>query len=91
MGGINATGQISETVFSLIDKDTPQNLYTKVSPVDGRTMQLVFSDEFETEGRTFFPVGNPSAVFFVHANGYLQGDDPFWEAVDLYYWVRCFL
>lgn len=58
MGGINATGQISETVFSLIDKDTPESFHTKVSPVDGRNMVLVFSDEFETEGRTFYPVGN---------------------------------
>jgi hypothetical protein len=69
LGGINSTGQIMEGKFSLIDKDTPQELHTKVSPVDGRTMQLVFSDEFEVEGRTFYP-----------------GDDPYWEAVDLYYW-----
>ncbi|KIM32090.1 glycoside hydrolase family 16 protein [Serendipita vermifera MAFF 305830] len=69
LGGINATGQITQTSFSLIDKDTPQELYTKASPVDGRTMQLVFSDEFEVEGRSFYP-----------------GDDPFWEAADLYYW-----
>ena len=34
-------------------------------------MQLVFSDEFNTDGRTFYP-----------------GDDPYWEAEDLHYWVR---
>lgn len=33
-------------------------------------MQLVFSDEFNVDGRTFYP-----------------GDDPYWEAVDLHYWV----
>lgn len=69
LGGINATGQVMEGIFSLIDKDTPQSVYSKTSPVDGKTMQLVFSDEFETEGRSFYP-----------------GDDPFWEAADLYYW-----
>ena len=30
--------------------------------------ELVFSDEFNKDGRTFYP-----------------GDDPFWEAVDLWY------
>jgi len=56
LGGINATGQVPQTQFSLIDKDTPPDAYEKASPVDGRTMQLVFSDEFEVEGRTFYPV-----------------------------------
>ena len=55
--------------FSLIDKDTPQEVHTKTSPHDGRQLQLVFSDEFNVDGRTFWP-----------------GDDPFWEAVDLWYW-----
>jgi hypothetical protein len=61
LGGINATGQVMEGIFSLIDKDTPQDAYTKASPVDGKNMQLVFSDEFETEGRSFYPV---SGSFF---------------------------
>jgi hypothetical protein len=59
LGGINSTGQINEGVFALIDNDTPQEVRTKVSPVDGRTMQLVFSDEFEVEGRSFYPVSGP--------------------------------
>lgn len=55
----------------LIDLDTPKSAHTKLSWEDGTTeMQLVFSDEFNTEGRSFYP-----------------GDDPYWEAVDLYYWV----
>jgi hypothetical protein len=33
-------------------------------------MMLVFSDEFNTDGRSFYP-----------------GDDPYWEAADLHYWV----
>lgn len=56
LGGINATGQIMEASFSLIDKDTPLDVHTKASPVDGKSMQLVFSDEFEVEGRSFYPV-----------------------------------
>jgi beta-glucan synthesis-associated protein KRE6 len=56
LGGINATGQLMQTSFSLIDRDTPTSAYTKVSPVDGQTMNLVFSDEFEVEGRSFYPV-----------------------------------
>lgn len=34
-------------------------------------MILVFSDEFNADGRTFYP-----------------GEDPYWEAEDLHYWVR---
>jgi beta-glucan synthesis-associated protein KRE6 len=56
LGGINSTGQIMEGVFALVDKDTPQDVQTKVSPVDGRNMQLVFSDEFNQDNRTFWPV-----------------------------------
>lgn len=56
--------------WGLIDLDTPQEAYTK-QPWTGQTeMELIFSDEFNTDGRTFYP-----------------GDDPYWEAVDLHYWV----
>jgi len=58
--------------FGVIDEETPRDVYTKLSWADGETkMQLVFSDEFNTDGRSFYP-----------------GDDPYWEAVDLHYWVR---
>lgn len=57
--------------WGLIDLDTPQNAYTKPSLNGGEDMELIFSDEFNTDGRTFYP-----------------GDDPYWEAVDLHYWVR---
>ncbi|KAG8861387.1 hypothetical protein FRB91_008253 [Serendipita sp. 411] len=59
IGGINATGQVMEGVFSLIDHETPMDVRTKTSPEDGRTMQLVFSDEFNKEGRTFWPGDDP--------------------------------
>lgn len=69
--GLNASGQVPDMGnFGLIDTDTPSWAYTKTSWEDGSEMQLVFSDEFETEGRSFYP-----------------GDDPYWEAVDLHYWV----
>jgi hypothetical protein len=92
LGGINATGQVQSTLFlslqfrdhrleqvpsisgnwGLIDLDTPQSAHTMPSWFDPSSeLQLVFSDEFNTDGRSFYP-----------------GDDPYWEAVDLYYWVR---
>ena len=86
---INATGQapvLSVTPFSqtflsplltplrnrfqmpeLIDIATPDSAKTRTG-FDGQEYDLVFSDEFEIENRTFFP-----------------GDDPYWEAVDLWY------
>lgn len=47
------TGQMFDGIRGLIDPDTPQDAYERMS-VDGRTkMKLVFSDEFETHGRSF--------------------------------------
>ncbi|KAJ6538483.1 beta-glucan synthesis-associated [Mycena vulgaris] len=46
---------------------TPSDALTRTG-FDGESYTLVFSDEFEADGRTFYP-----------------GDDPFWEAVDLWY------
>lgn len=57
--------------WGLIDRDTPKKAYTIPLWDDPETkLQLVFSDEFNVDGRTFYP-----------------GDDPYWEAVDLHYWV----
>jgi hypothetical protein len=57
--------------WGLIDLDTPKEFHTISSKRDSsKKLELVFSDEFNTEGRTFYP-----------------GDDPYWEAVDLHYWV----
>ncbi|CAE6387946.1 unnamed protein product [Rhizoctonia solani] len=62
--------ELINTDTGLIDRDTPKSAYTRASHVDGTTYDLVFSDEFNVEGRSFYP-----------------GDDPYWEAVDLHYWV----
>jgi beta-glucanase (GH16 family) len=51
----------------LIDPDTPDKYKTRTS-VDGSKQNLVFSDEFNTPGRTFY-----------------DGDDPFFQAVDIWY------
>lgn len=43
--------------FGLIDPDTPEDAMTRTSYIDGSTMELVFSDEFNTDGRSFYPGG----------------------------------
>lgn len=55
LGGSNATGQIPmfAGMPTLIDKDTPVEAYERMS-IDGtRKMKLVFSDEFNQDGRSF--------------------------------------
>ncbi|KAF6764152.1 beta-glucan synthesis-associated protein SKN1 [Ephemerocybe angulata] len=61
LGGINATGQIPELPgnFGLIDRDTPKEAYTIKGYKSGEELVLVFSDEFEQEGRTFHPGDDP--------------------------------
>ena len=51
----------------LIDPATPQSAMSRIS-VDGTKQVLVFSDEFNTDGRTFY-----------------DGDDPYFQAVDIWY------
>ena len=55
-------------VRPLIDPDTPQESRTRTGNQDGSKYNLVFSDEFNTPGRTFW-----------------EGDDPYWEAVNIWY------
>ncbi|KAK0202585.1 glycoside hydrolase family 16 protein [Desarmillaria ectypa] len=58
--GANASGQVPEMGnFGLIDLDTPKDAYTFTSWRDGSEWKLVFSDEFETDGRTFYPGDDP--------------------------------
>jgi hypothetical protein len=45
--------------WGLIDLETPQSVYTTNGYLDGTEMQLVFSDEFNTDGRTFYPGDDP--------------------------------
>jgi len=61
VGGINATGQVPAfpNNFGLIDKDTPRDAYTKKSYNNGNELVLVFSDEFNVDGRTFYPGDDP--------------------------------
>lgn len=57
LGGTNGTGQVASlnTLRKLIDPDTPASAKTFVSKSSGKTYKLQFSDEFEQEGRTFWP------------------------------------
>ncbi|KAI1791121.1 beta-glucan synthesis-associated protein [Ganoderma leucocontextum] len=61
LGGINASGQLPDIpgLRGPIDRDTPQEVRTKVDYVTGQTWQLVFSDEFNVEDRTFYPGDDP--------------------------------
>jgi beta-glucan synthesis-associated protein KRE6 len=45
--------------WGLIDLDTPTDAYTVKDKRDGNEWQLVFSDEFNTDGRTFWPGDDP--------------------------------
>lgn len=56
----NATGQVPDiTNFrGLVDRDTPTDVYTKTG-VDGNEYTLVFSDEFNQDGRTFYEGDDP--------------------------------
>lgn len=61
LGGINATGQVPAMPgnFGLIDADTPSEAYMKKAYHNGEELVLVFSDEFNTDGRTFYPGDDP--------------------------------
>lgn len=61
LGGINATGQRGSLPrgFELIDSDTPESAFFHTSLEDGQQWKLVFSDEFERDGRTFWPGDDP--------------------------------
>jgi len=62
LGGINATGQIPVLAnnIALIDVDTPAEAMTMTAFNDDNAVyELVFSDEFNTDGRTFYPGDDP--------------------------------
>ncbi|KAH9944326.1 glycoside hydrolase family 16 protein [Epithele typhae] len=61
LGGINATGQVPAIPgnWGLIDLETPQDAYSKNDYVNGQQWELVFSDEFNTDGRYFYPGDDP--------------------------------
>lgn len=57
LGGTNGTGQVASlsAVRPMIDTDTPKDALTFTSAINDKTYNLQFSDEFEEEGRTFWP------------------------------------
>lgn len=62
LGGTNATGQVADMPgnWGLVDRDTPAEAYTKKSYLkSGDEWDLVFSDEFNQDGRTFYPGDDP--------------------------------
>ncbi|KAH6913815.1 glycoside hydrolase family 16 protein [Coprinopsis sp. MPI-PUGE-AT-0042] len=82
LGGINATGQVPDMIglHSLIDKDTPKSAYTRPSWNDNSVeMQLVFSDEFNVDNRSFYPGDDPfweAEDMHYWATGNLEWYDP---------------
>ncbi|KAJ7348909.1 glycoside hydrolase family 16 protein [Mycena albidolilacea] len=80
IGGINGSGQVPElTKFpKLIDEDTPSSAYTH-SGTDGKKYDLVFSDEFNVDGRSFYPGDDPyfeAVDFHYWPTGDLEWYDP---------------
>lgn len=61
LGGINSSGQVPDLpgIRGLIDPDTPNDAKSKVGLQDGQKYSLVFSDEFNTDGRSFYPGDDP--------------------------------
>ena len=60
IGGINGSGQVPflEGLPPLIDEETPSSAHTRTGS-DGQKYKLVFSDEFNLPGRTFYPGDDP--------------------------------
>ncbi|TXT13449.1 hypothetical protein VHUM_00816 [Vanrija humicola] len=80
LGGINASGQVPAIIGfpPLIDPDTPQNVYSRVG-FDNEQYNLVFSDEFNKDGRTFYPGDDPywqAVNFHYWPTGDLEWYDP---------------
>ncbi|KAI0316625.1 beta-glucan synthesis-associated [Amylostereum chailletii] len=77
LGGTNATGQVPDMTGhkGLIDVATPAEAKTRASFYDPtKTMQLVWSDEFEVDGRSFYPGDDP----------YWEALDlQYWQTVDV--------
>ena len=60
LGGINGSGQVPDLpgLPQLMDPETPSNVKTRTG-YDGKKYNLVFSDEFNSPGRTFYPGDDP--------------------------------
>lgn len=65
--------------FGLVDLETPKDALIKKSMRDGSDMILVFSDEFNTEGRTFYPGDDP----------YWEAEDlHYWVSRNCHYFLK---
>jgi hypothetical protein len=84
---LNGTGQVPElTKFpKMIDEDTPSSAYTH-SGTDGKKYDLVFSDEFNVDGRSFYPGDDPyfEGNYYLFADAYRSTHCRL--AVDFHYW-----
>ncbi|CCF49383.1 hypothetical protein NDA11_001892 [Ustilago hordei] len=58
----------------LIDQQTPAAAYNRASPVDDSKWHLVFSDEFNIPGRTFWPGEDP---YWQGFNGWYSGTNDY--------------
>lgn len=60
IGNINASGQVPDlpNMKLLVDSATPESAKSRQG-TDGQTYTLVFSDEFEVDGRSFYPGDDP--------------------------------
>ncbi|KAH8919265.1 glycoside hydrolase family 16 protein [Atractiella rhizophila] len=60
-GGTNASGQVGEVAGwnGLVEKYTKDPAKKWTSPVQGDTLNIVFSDEFNVDDRTFYPGDDP--------------------------------
>lgn len=57
--GVNGSGQVPDlpAMQYLLDSNTPDSAKTYVG-TDGKTYDLIFSDEFNLDGRSFYPEDN---------------------------------
>lgn len=93
MAGTNSSGQVPrlDSNNGMIDDDTPQSARTKTS-TKGDDMTLIFSDEFNVDGRTFYEgEDRQCCVFFlkhilslVNSHAFTLVSSAYWEAMDLY-------
>jgi hypothetical protein len=81
IGGVNGSGQVPDVIghFGLIDPDTPLEAHTHTSFETGETWELVFSDEFNTDGRSFYDGDDPywtAEDIHYHVTNNLEWYDP---------------
>lgn len=91
LGATNSSGQVPDIpgLPNLIDADTPPEIKNGIRKgFNGKEYQLVFSDEFNRDGRSFYPGDDPFVSIASESNSlpFLTIPPTKWEAVDLNYW-----